>query len=54
MDTIFYQPEDIAPLSLPALLPASTAPAAPIPEIGLADSPPLARKTQSRVCYGWR
>jgi hypothetical protein len=33
MDSIFYQPGDIAPLSLPALLPASTAPAAPILEI---------------------
>jgi hypothetical protein len=37
MDSIFYQPGDIAPLSLPALLPASTAPAAPIPEISQLD-----------------
>ena len=37
MDSIFHQPGDIAPLSLPALLPASTAPAAPIPEISQLD-----------------
>ena len=37
MDSIFYQPEDIAPLSLPAALPVITAPAAPIPEISQLD-----------------
>jgi hypothetical protein len=37
MDSIFYQPGDIAPLSLPALLAASTVPDAPIPEIGQLD-----------------
>ena len=37
MDPIFSQPGDIAPLSLPALLPASAAPAAPIPEISQLD-----------------
>ena len=37
MDPIFPQLGDIAPLSLPALLPASAAPAAPIPEISQLD-----------------
>jgi hypothetical protein len=37
MDPIFPQPGDIAPLSLPALLPASAAPAALIPEISRLD-----------------
>ena len=37
MDPIFSQLGDIAPLSLPALLPASAAPAAPIPEISQLD-----------------
>ena len=37
MDSIFHQPGDIGPLPLPALLPASTAPAAPSPEISRLD-----------------
>ena len=37
MDTIFYQPGDVAPLSLPVLLPAGAAPVAPIPEISQLD-----------------
>jgi len=42
MDSIFYQPED----------------SAPIPEISQLDRisrlAALARKTPSRACYGWR
>src|ERR1700722_3346310 len=37
MDFIFCQPGDIAPLSLPALLPAGAAPVVPIPGISQLD-----------------